>query len=222
MKYLTRCALTLGYAWSAVVLGATAAPPGADISKVNGSVRVEAGQAAGDLSTVNGSVTVGSDAVAEDVETVNGSVRIGDRARIGQASTVNGAITVGAGSVVDGPLETVNGSITLRQQSRVVGGAETVNGDLRLEGAEVRRGLATLNGDIHVGTGSRLYGGIHVEKNRNKSWFGSGPQRNPRVTIEQGATVEGPLRFEREVDLYLAPGVQVAAIEGVPPRRFEL
>lgn len=221
MKYWIRCALTLGYAWSAVVLGAAAAP-GADISKVNGSVQVEAGQAAGDLSTVNGSVTVGSDAVAAEVDTVNGSVRIGDRARIGQASTVNGAITVGAGSVVDGPLETVNGGITLRERARVAGGAQTVNGDLRLEGAEVRQGLTTLNGDIHVGTGSRLYGGIHVEKNRNKSWFGSGPQRNPRVTIEQGATVEGPLRFEREVDLYLAPGVQVAAIEGVPPRRFEL
>jgi len=45
---------TLAFAFSAVALGASA-----DISKVNGSIVVEAGQQAGDVSTVNGSITVG-------------------------------------------------------------------------------------------------------------------------------------------------------------------
>ncbi len=59
MKLLTRCALTLAYAWSAVVLGAAGSGSSAgDISKVNGRVRVEAGQQAGDVSTVNGSLTL--------------------------------------------------------------------------------------------------------------------------------------------------------------------
>ena len=46
---------TLVFAFSAVALGAAG-----DISKVNGSIDVAAGQQAGDVSTVNGSITVGS------------------------------------------------------------------------------------------------------------------------------------------------------------------
>lgn len=46
--------------------------------------------------------------------------------------------------------------------------------------------------------------------------------RNPRITIEQGVTVEGPLHFEREVELYVAPGVTLPPVEGVQPQRFTL
>jgi hypothetical protein len=49
MNFATRCALTLGYAWSAVALGASAADAAVDVSKVNGSIRIEDGQQAGDL-----------------------------------------------------------------------------------------------------------------------------------------------------------------------------
>ena len=54
------------------------------ISKVNGSVRVEAGQSAGDVSTVNGSVTIEEGATAEDVETVNGSINIERNATVAE------------------------------------------------------------------------------------------------------------------------------------------
>jgi len=46
--------------------------------------------------------------------------------------------------------------------------------------------------------------------------------RNPRVTVESGAVVGGPLNFEREVDLYLGSGATVGPIEGVPPQRHAL
>ena len=52
------------------------------VSKVNGSVRVEAGQSAGDVSTVNGSVTIEEGATAEDVSTVNGSINIESNATV--------------------------------------------------------------------------------------------------------------------------------------------
>jgi hypothetical protein len=42
------------------------------------------------------------------------------------------------------------------------------------------------------------------------------------VTIESGATVNGTLRFEREVDLYVGARAVVGPIEGVEPRRHEL
>jgi len=46
--------------------------------------------------------------------------------------------------------------------------------------------------------------------------------RDRRITVEQGVTVEGPLHFEREVDLYVAPGVSLPPVEGVRPQRFTL
>jgi hypothetical protein len=80
-----------------------------------------------------------------------------------------------------------------------------------------------VNADIRLTTGSRVAGGIHIEKTNGngRSWFGK-DQPNPRITVEQGAVVEGPLVFEREVDLYLAPGVELPAVQGVQPKRFTL
>jgi hypothetical protein len=60
-----------------------------------------------------------------------------------------------------------------------------------------------------------------VEEHKS-SWWKSTNSRNPRITIEQGVTVEGPLHFERAVDLYVAPGVILPPIEGVQPQRFTL
>jgi hypothetical protein len=226
MKLVTRCALTLAYAWSAVALGSTSTVPTetsiGNVSKVNGSVRVEAGQQAGSISTVNGSVTIGAAARTEEVETVNGSVRIEDRAVVDEVETVNGGITAASGVEVRGDLETVNGSITLREGVRVGGGLENVNGDMLLEGAEVQQGIETTNGDIRLAAGTRLLGGIHVEESRSQSWFGKRSDRNPRISIEQGAVVQGPLHFEREVDLYVAPGVTLPEVQGVPPKRYTL
>jgi hypothetical protein len=62
-------------------------------------------------------------------------------------------------------------------------------------------------------------GGIEVEKPSGWSWSKSDP---PRVTIESGATVNGTLRFEREVDLYVGAGAVVGPLEGVQPKRHAL
>jgi DUF4097 and DUF4098 domain-containing protein YvlB len=223
MNFPTRCILTLVYAWSAVAFGATAAA--ADISKVLGSVRLEAGQTAEDVVTVNGSVTIEASARAEDVETVNGSITIEDRAFVESAETVNGNVTIGAGSEVQGDVGTVNGDITLRSGVRVGGAVANVNGDMRLEGATVGKGLETVNADMHIGAGSRVAGGLHVERNNHgEGWFDKmrKDERNPRITVERGAVVEGPLRFDREVDLYVADGVTLPPVVGVEPKRYPL
>jgi len=220
MNFVTRCALTVLFAFSAVVLG-DAARAADDISKVNGSVKIEPGQQVGDVGTVNGSVTIGPGARAGAVETVNGSLRIDDKAVIGSAETVNGSITVGAEAEVQKGIEAVNGSLTLRQDAKVAGGLENVNGSILVEGARVDGGIETVNGDIRLATGSHLAGGIHVEEHK-ASWWKGKDSRNPRITIEQGVTVEGPLHFEREVDLYVAPGVNLPPVQGVQPRRFTL
>ena len=220
MNFVTRCALTVLFAFSAVVLG-DAAQAADDISKVNGSVKVEPGQQVGDVSTVNGSVTIGVGARAGDVETVNGSLKIEDKAVVGSAETVNGSITVGAEAEVQKGVDAVNGSLTLRQGAKVIGGLENVNGSMLVEGARVEGGLETVNGDIRLATGSHVTGGIHVEEQKSSWWKGKN-SRNPRITIEQGVIVEGPLHFERAVDLYVAPGVTLPPVEGVQPQRFTL
>jgi DUF4097 and DUF4098 domain-containing protein YvlB len=215
---MLRYVLTLLYAFSAVALGAVE-----NLSKVNGSIDVDSGYIVGDVETVNGSISIGTDAAARDVETVNGKIRIEARGKARSAEMVNGGITVGEGALVDEGLSTVNGGMRLAQGAQVKGGLENVNGDLELRSAQVDGGIETVNGDIFIGTGSRVDGGIHVEENSGSWWRWKGKgSDNPRITIESGAIVNGPLHFEREVDLYVGEGVVLGPIEGVQPRRFEL
>jgi DUF4097 and DUF4098 domain-containing protein YvlB len=218
VKTSIRIAATLAYAFSAVALGAAA---GDDISKVNGSIRIDDGEMAGDISSVNGSVSLGRGASADEVDTVNGSVRLDTNAKVRSAETVNGSVVLAEGVQVSEGVSTVNGSMTLGPGAHVGGALENVNGTLRLDGAIVDGGLQTVNGDVYIGGESRVAGGVHIED--NKSWFkGSARSRNPRVTVEAGAILEGPLHFEREVDLYVAPGITLPPIQGVPPQRYTL
>jgi DUF4097 and DUF4098 domain-containing protein YvlB len=206
---------TLLYAFSAVALGASD-----DFDKVNGSIEVAAGREVGDVSTVNGSITVGPDARVEQVETVNGRVRLESRATARSVETVNGSVTLEDGVVVSGDVEAVNGKLTIESGAHVQGRVENVNGDFELHGATVRGGLATVNGDLTIGTGSLVDGGILIEKPSGWSW--GGKSKRPSVTIESGSTVNGTLRFEREVDLYVGTGAVVGQIVGVQPIRHTL
>jgi DUF4097 and DUF4098 domain-containing protein YvlB len=209
---MTRYLTTLLFAFSAVALGSTG-----NISKVNSSITLEAGQQAGNVSTVNGSITIHADARAQDVETVNGSIKLYSRAQAQDVETVNGSVLVAEDVLVGGAVEVVNGDITLRRGARVDGGVENVNGDIELEAASVRGGVETTNGDVRIGTGSRVEGGIHVEKPGGWGWNNS--KSLPRVTIESGAVVDGALRFDREVELAVAADATIGPIEGVAPRR---
>ena len=114
------------------------------ISKVNGSITAEAGQAYGELETVNGSIRIAEGATTADAGTVNGSISVGDKATVGSLETVNGGIKLDRGVSVDGDLETVNGSIFVDRGGKVKGGAETVNGPSDC--------FATRLGDIRTGS----------------------------------------------------------------------
>jgi hypothetical protein len=92
-----------------------------------------------------------------------------------------------------------------------------VNGDLQLDAASVRGGIETTNGDVRIGTGSQVDGGILVEKPGGWGWNKS--KSLPRVTVESGAAVNGTLRFEREVELQVAADATIGPIEGVAPKR---
>jgi len=212
---MIRYLLALTWAVSTVALASAG-----NISRVNSSIHVESGEEAGDVSTVNGGIWIGEGARVRAVETVNGSVRLEDRAVASSAETVNGSIILGEQVQVDGEVGTVNGGVELRKGARVAGSLETVNGRLSLKEATVQGGLQTVNGDITVGSNSRVESGILVDEPTGS--VSMRKQRNPRVTIEAGAVVNGTLRFEREVDLYVSPSATIGEIEGVPPVRKTL
>ena len=208
-----------------------------DISKVNGTIRVDAGQTVGDVSTVNGSITIEDGATAESVETVNGSIQLGERVtvrsiesvnggvRLGEQSrassieTVNGSLRVGAGAQIGGDVTAVNSSMSLEKGTDVKGKVANVNGRIELESTHVGGGLKTTNGSIHAGRGSRIEGGILVEKPTGSNWFGNRNKR-PVIVIGPDVVVQGELRFEHEVDLFVSDKAQVGSISGATAIKF--
>lgn len=208
----TRTALLLTLA-----LAATPALAQQDVSKVNGSVSADAGQAYGDLETVNGSVSIAAGATVEDASTVNGSITVGDKAQAASLETVNGAIRIGKDVQVRKDVETVNGSIFTDRGTTIGGNVDTVNGAIGLVGTQLAGGIETVNGDITVGIGSHVKGGIKVEKPRGWSMK---PRRDPRIIIGPNAVVEGPLVFERPVTLYVHTSARIGAVTGATAKPF--
>jgi len=183
-------------------------------SSVNGSITVgEGAVVTGSLGTVNGSIRVGDNAQVEEVETVNGSLTIGSGVKSGELSTVNGAIEVGADTKVDGAIEAVNGRISLQTGSSVSGYVENVNGAISLVGSEIGGNLSTVNGNIDLSDASVIKGDIIVEKPGGWS-FGWNKSRTPEITIGPGSRVDGIIRLEREVKLFISETAKVGGVEG--------
>jgi DUF4097 and DUF4098 domain-containing protein YvlB len=199
-----------------IIVAATTAGCG---EGVNGDVTATQSGA----STVNGSITVPANLHSGSLDTVNGSIHIDDNAIITTASTVNGSINLGAHATADS-LSTVNGGVTVNDSMHLHSGAEVgghvrnVNGHIVLTGAHVAGGLQTTDGDIDVVSGSHVEGGILVEK---MSGFNiSFANRKPRIVIGPGSVVQGDLRFDRPVQLYVSDKATVGPISGATPITF--
>lgn len=187
---------------------------------INGSLRVPAGEHAGTVGTINGAVDIDENAVVGSVHTVNGSIDLAAHATAESVKAVNGPVSLAGGAHVTHGITTVNGSIELASGADVGGAITNVNGEMILKGAHVGGGLRTVAGDIDVGADSRIEGGILVEDSGWFShWFGH-DTRKPRIVIGPGAVVSGPLRFEREVSLYVSDKAAIGAVSGASPVRF--
>lgn len=197
----------------------------------NKSVTVDAGAEANGASTVNGSITIGDNAVIDgDAETVNGSIKVGsgvtlgeastvngkisiaDNVRMGSVSTVNGAVKVGAVTSIDGGVDAVNGSIRLDNGASVSGGVSNVNGKIELSGSTIGGDVTTVNGDLRLTDGAAVRGDVVVEK---ASGWGWGKNDRPKVIVGPGSSVDGVIRLEREVELFISESARVRGVEGV-------
>jgi len=84
--------------------------------------------------------------------------------------------------------------------------------------AHVGGGIKTVNGSMNITGASHVEGGILVEKS-------SGELMQifhdvPRIVIGPGATVQGELRFERKVQLYVSDKATIGTVTGATPIAF--
>ena len=202
-------------------LGLVAALAGCDMGPegINGPAKIAAGQTAGDVQRVNGSITIEEGATVEDTNTVNGSIELGPRATASGANTVNGSITLGPGAKISGDIVTVNGALKLAEGAEVAGSVTNVNGEIKLDKAHVGGGINTVNANIEIGTDSRLEGGITLKATSGVS-VSFGKDDIPRIVIGPGAKVEGLMKFERPVKLYVSDTATIGAVEGATATMF--
>jgi hypothetical protein len=187
-------------------------------TKINGSIHVPAGKEAGAVTTVNGSIHIDDNAAVTSATTVNGGVHMGDHATAASLNSVNGAIVLGADAHVSGSASSVNGELSLGDGADVAGSLSNVNGKITLTGAHVGGGIKTVNGGMNITGASRVEGGILVTKP-------SGDLLQlvrdvPRIVIGPGATVQGELRFERTVKLYVSDKATIGTVTGATPITF--
>jgi UDP-3-O-[3-hydroxymyristoyl] glucosamine N-acyltransferase len=204
-------ALLAFIAWAASPV--SVANDGRSINSVNGQVVANEGQTYETLSTVNGQVRVARGVTAREAKTVNGQVLIEEDVKLGKASTVNGQLRVGDGSTIEQTASTVNGSVKLGKRVRVGGDVSTVSGEIELDGAEVGGSLSTHNGDIELSDGAHVRGNINVKKKNDSGWSWGKDEPN-EVRICSTCVVDGELRFERPVDLYVQPGAKIGKVIG--------
>jgi hypothetical protein len=204
--------LFLATALLIVVTGCDVSSDGNESTKVNGSIQVPAGKPPGPVATVNGSIQVDENAGVTSATTVNGSVHLGDHATASSLNSVNGSITLGAGARVSGSAESVNGEFTLGSGAEILGSLSNVNGTITLDAAHVGGAIKTVNGSMNINGASHVDGGILVQKS-------SGDliqlvRDVPRIVIGPGAVVQGELRFERTVKLYVSDKATIGTVTG--------
>lgn len=188
-------------------------------STVNDAVRVEENASVRKVDTVNGAIELEASTSAKSLDSVNGGILVGDNAQIADhIATVNGGVALGKDAHVAGAVSAVNGTVALADGTEVNGRIASVRGRIHLAAAHVCGGLKTETGDILVGANARVEGGILVRKSRTPT--DDGIQPVPLVVIGPGAVVEGPIRFEREVKLFVSDTAQIGPVEGAVPTTF--
>lgn len=185
--------------------------------KINGDIHVVVGKSYGAVNSINGGIKIDDNAALTSATTVNGDIHMGAHATAESLKTVNGSITLGAGAHLTGSMVSVNGGLTLQDGSDVAKGLTNVNGAIDVTAAHIAGGMRTVNGNITLLGDTRIEGGILVEKPSGVINFNGSP---PRVVIGPGVTVQGDLRFERPVTLYVSDHATIGAVSGATAIQF--
>ena len=210
--------LLTALALTSALAGCGDSSDGDPYTKINGSIHVAAGKQPVAVTTVNGSIHLDENAAVTSATTVNGSINLGDRATATSLTSVNGAIALGNGARVSGSASSVNGELSLKNAAEITGSLSNVNGKITLTAAHVGGGVKTVNGNMDITGASHVEGGILVQKP-------SGDLLQmlhdvPRIVIGPGVVVQGELRFERNVKLYVSDKATIGTVTGATPLPF--
>jgi cytoskeletal protein CcmA (bactofilin family) len=115
---------------------------------------------------------------------------------------------------------TVNGTLALRPGAQVGGRLANVNGTIILAGATVSGGITTVNGNIDIGANSHVQGGIIVHKPSTGFFHWWSDSDKPRVVVGPGAVIEGTMKFDRAVRLYVSDTATIGQVTGATPVKF--
>ena len=187
---------------------------------INGSIHVAAGAPGGEVSTVNGYIHADDNAQFSGGHTVNGNISLGNHATATSLTTVNGGISLGEGAHVSETVTTVNGTLALRPGAQVGGRLANVNGTIILASATVSGGITTVNGNIDIGANSHVQGGIVVHKPSTGFFHWWSDSDKPRVVVGPGAVIEGTMKFDRAVRLYVSDTATIGQVTGATPVKF--
>jgi hypothetical protein len=87
-----------------------------------------------------------------------------------------------------------------------------VNGELQIVATRIGGDLTTVNADVLLTDASTLSGNLTVEKPSGWNW---NKKRVPQIVIGPGSVVEGEIRLERKVELYIHETASVSGVTGV-------
>ncbi len=205
-----------------------------DVRNVNGAIRIGNNcTISGDVRNVNGAIVVGTGTRLNEIRNTNGAIDLANDVQASTISGTNGRIRIGQGSAIDGSVANTNGAIELAEDVTVSGSVETTNGPVRVAaGAHItgtvssRNGPITLtaaragdiagaNGGIELLEGTVVDGEVHLRDTRGTDRSGT-----PKIIIGQDVIVEGPIRIEREAELYIHESSRTGEISGAEPVRF--
>jgi DUF4097 and DUF4098 domain-containing protein YvlB len=182
------------------------------ISAVNGAVEIGRDcRVNGEISSVNGGISIEGGSTVGGIENVNGRVRLTEDVTVdGDIENVNGQITLGPGTRIEGDVETVNGSIKADERTVIGGRVVSVNGAISLSGVQVA-GVQSHNGSIQLDAGTEVNGPLTMKRSTG---FNLEIGKPPKVVIGADVRVDGPLTFEREVQLYVHESATIGEVTG--------
>lgn len=186
------------------------------IQSTNQAVRVSQEDPVGDVTTVNGAIELAEGAKAANIHTTNGAVTLRNDAQASRITTVNAGIALEDGAVVLGDVSTGNGDIALSPKAVVRGAVQTVHGSVDLESARVAGGIRTTSGNITIGSGSQVEGGVTVGKQESFLQWG-----HPTVIVGPHAVVQGKLEFKQTVELKVSDTAKIGPVTGATVQIFK-